>query len=222
MKDERMTAFEIRRSYAEAKNPKEQIKILAQLNLCTVADIKAIIEHKTDELPPPGHKPKKPSKRKPRISPEVWQEIKKKYESGEYTQKQLAKMYGISQATICKNMSKAWERAASHDKNEQPATEPREASVQNERTEDGDRVQSIYENAADRLQSVYELAAEIVEYIGQKYREVDRISVTKDANEIYVLVGHKNASVEITQKKGEPEDEQPYYKRSDRHGRRGL
>ena len=81
MKDERMTAFEIRRSYAEAKNPKEQIRILSHLNLCTVADIKAIIEYKTDELPPPRstsrRTPQCTQHRKTKVSHEVWQEIKK-------------------------------------------------------------------------------------------------------------------------------------------------
>lgn len=207
----RMTAYEIRQSYANAKYPKEQIKILAQLNLCTTADIKAILEHKADELPPPGSKPKKQSNRKPRISPEVWQEINEKYKSGEYTKKKLAEMYGVSQATLSNHINVSRETASLPDTSEQDATELREGAERNEPAP-----------IADRIQYVYELAAEIVEYIGQKYREVDRISVTKDANEIYVLVGHKNASIEITQKKGEPEDEQPYYQRSRDNGRRGI
>lgn len=186
----RMTAFEIRRSYAEAKYPKEQIKILAQLNLCTQADIKAIVEHKTDELPPLGSKPRRTRNRKPRVPPEVWQEIKKKYESGEYTQKQLAKMYGMSQTTICNNISKTWKSVDPHDKDEQPATDLREGAEKNERPP-----------VVDPVQSVYELAAELVEYIGQKYHGVDQIGFTKDENGIHVHVEHGGVRVEITQRK---------------------
>lgn len=38
-----MTTAEIIRSYREAKNKKKQVNILAQLNLCTVEEIKNIL-----------------------------------------------------------------------------------------------------------------------------------------------------------------------------------
>jgi formate dehydrogenase maturation protein FdhE len=41
-----MTHAEIRRNYREAKNKKDQIQILADLNLCTVAEIKEILNEK--------------------------------------------------------------------------------------------------------------------------------------------------------------------------------
>ena len=41
-----MTHAEIRRNYREAKNKKEQIQILAELNLCTTAEIKEILNEK--------------------------------------------------------------------------------------------------------------------------------------------------------------------------------
>lgn len=42
-----MTDEEIRRSYREAKYPKQQLSILADLNCCSVAEIKAIVEPRT-------------------------------------------------------------------------------------------------------------------------------------------------------------------------------
>ena len=53
MSNDRMTAEEIRRDYREAKNPQKQLLILAECNLCKPADIRAIINGETDELPPP-------------------------------------------------------------------------------------------------------------------------------------------------------------------------
>ncbi|MGN0686806.1 MAG: helix-turn-helix domain-containing protein [Oscillospiraceae bacterium] len=50
---ERMTAEEIRIMYRDAKDKPKQITILADMNLCRQADIKAILDGKTDELPPP-------------------------------------------------------------------------------------------------------------------------------------------------------------------------
>lgn len=41
-----MTDEEIRRSYRQAKNPKQQLHILADLNCCSVAEIKAIVEQR--------------------------------------------------------------------------------------------------------------------------------------------------------------------------------
>ena len=38
-----MTDEEIRKSYRQAKDPKRQLGILADLNCCSVADIKAIV-----------------------------------------------------------------------------------------------------------------------------------------------------------------------------------
>lgn len=50
--DNRMTADEIRIMYRDAKNKKKQICILAEINDCKPADIRAIINKETDELPP--------------------------------------------------------------------------------------------------------------------------------------------------------------------------
>ena len=44
-----MTSKEIIRSYKNAKNPRTQIKILAELNCCSVEEIKAIVEPKEEE-----------------------------------------------------------------------------------------------------------------------------------------------------------------------------
>lgn len=52
MSNDRMTAEEIRTMYRDAKNKKKQLLILAELNLCKPADIRAIINGETDELPP--------------------------------------------------------------------------------------------------------------------------------------------------------------------------
>lgn len=45
-----MTEYEIRRSYREAKDPKAQIKILADLNCCRTSDINKIIETDPDNI----------------------------------------------------------------------------------------------------------------------------------------------------------------------------
>jgi len=50
--DDRMTTEEIRIMYRDAKNKKKQLCILAEINLCKPADIRAIINGETDELPP--------------------------------------------------------------------------------------------------------------------------------------------------------------------------
>ena len=110
MKYQRMTAFEIRRSYAEAKEPKAQVKILAQLNLCKQADIMAIINNKTDELPLPTDTffkdvtPCELSQKK--LPPEKITEIVKKYKSGKFTQRQIAKQFAVSQSTISHILAK--------------------------------------------------------------------------------------------------------------------
>lgn len=45
-----MTEFEIRKSYKEAKNPKAQIRILAELNCCSVSDIKKILATDPEQI----------------------------------------------------------------------------------------------------------------------------------------------------------------------------
>ena len=108
MSFERMTASEIRRSYAEAKYPKKQIKILAELNLCKREDIVAIIKHRTDEFPK-RETPKEPQPAvdtSKKIPPEIWIEIAKLYETGKYTICKLADMFGVSQSGVKKHLKK--------------------------------------------------------------------------------------------------------------------
>lgn len=112
MSFERMTANEIRRSYAEAKYPKEQIKILADLNLCKREDIVAIIEHKTDKLPK-NNTPKKPQPEvdmKKMLPSEICREIAKLYETGKYSTRKLADMFSFSQSGIYRIIKKERER----------------------------------------------------------------------------------------------------------------
>jgi len=54
-----MTHAEIRRNYREAKNKKDQIQILADLNVCTAAEIKEILNEKPRSNKATDEKPKK-------------------------------------------------------------------------------------------------------------------------------------------------------------------
>lgn len=76
MSNDRMTAEEIRRNYRQAKNKKKQLLILAELNLCKPADIRAIINGETDELP------SRKTKSYSFISEEDKQEILRLYQTG--------------------------------------------------------------------------------------------------------------------------------------------
>lgn len=48
--NEKMTEYEICKSYREAKNPNEQVKILAQLNCCSIDDIYMILAANNEPL----------------------------------------------------------------------------------------------------------------------------------------------------------------------------
>lgn len=76
MSNDRMTAEEIRRNYRQAKNKKKQLLILAELNLCKPADIRAIINGETDKLP------LRTTKSYAFISEEDKQEILRLYQTG--------------------------------------------------------------------------------------------------------------------------------------------
>ena len=80
-----MTDFEIRRAYREARNPRQQLKILAELNMCTVRDIFAIVTDRTVE------------KRSRDIELE---ERRRLYDEG-YSDAMIAKLTGISIAAVC-------------------------------------------------------------------------------------------------------------------------
>lgn len=53
-----MTEGEIRRSYKEAREKKKQIRILAELNACSVAEIQAILDGRKPERPSAKRGPK--------------------------------------------------------------------------------------------------------------------------------------------------------------------
>lgn len=53
-----MTEGEIRRSYKEARAKKKQIRILAELNACSVAEIQAILDGRKPERPSAKRGPK--------------------------------------------------------------------------------------------------------------------------------------------------------------------
>lgn len=55
-----MGKSEIVREYKQAKNPKEQIKILAELNCCTVEVIKGVLSEAGIDVNKRGRKPKTP------------------------------------------------------------------------------------------------------------------------------------------------------------------
>lgn len=175
MKYERMTANEIRRSYAEAKDPKAQIKILADLNLCKPEDIVAIIENRTDDLCNG-----KTSTRK-NIPPETWVEIAKLYETGRYTQRELAEMFGASAVWVGKRIREyrkmAKESEPAEDKNEPMPPRP--------------------------APSLYEIAEELAEYIRHKHPDVDYISINRNGQTIRVVVENGKERIDIIKPRGE-------------------
>lgn len=119
---ERMTADEIRRNYNEAKDKPQQITILANLNICSRADIKRILNGKTDELPPVDEKKSKrayngleirspksndaipkmkphPKQRYRRLTADEKAEVLRLYESG-WRQQDIADHFGCSKKAI--------------------------------------------------------------------------------------------------------------------------
>ena len=178
MKYERMTANEIRRSYAEAKDPKAQIKILAELNLCKPEDIVAIIEHRADELPnaktPKGLQlqPRPKPATKKRLPPETWAEIARMYETGLYSQRKLADMFGLSPAGIGRHLKIQSERA------NEPMQDP-------------------------PVPSLYEIAEELAQYIRHKHPDVDYISINRNGQTIRVVVENGKERIDIVKPRGE-------------------
>ena len=177
MKYERMTANEIRRSYAEAKDPKAQIKILADLNLCKPEDIVAIIENRTDDLCNG-----KTSTRK-KVPPETWAEIVKLYETGRYTHQKLAEMFGVSAVWVGKRIREHRKMA----KESEPAEDKNEPMPNNSRP----------------APSLYEIAEELAEYIRHKHPGVDYISINRNGQTIRVVVENGKERIDIIKPRGE-------------------
>ncbi len=99
-----MTAEEIYKSWREAKSPKAQIKILAEMNSCSVKDIEnAIDQYKKDNpnaLPPIVREPaKKPRGKAVVLTPEEKKAMRDMYREG-CSIKQISKKVGRSESAV--------------------------------------------------------------------------------------------------------------------------
>lgn len=98
---DRMTAAEIRKMYRDAKNKKKQLCILAELNGCKPADIRAIINGETDELPP-----LKATKKYSHLTEEDKQKILQLYREG-ISKSEIGRRTGRSESSITKTIKEA-------------------------------------------------------------------------------------------------------------------
>ncbi len=97
---DRMTASEIRVMYRDAKNKKKQLLILADINMCKPADIRAIINGETDRLPP------KITKNYSYLTEEDKQEILRLYREG-ISKSEIGRRTGRSEFSITKTIKEA-------------------------------------------------------------------------------------------------------------------
>ena len=91
-----MTEYEIRQSYKFAKDKRGQVKTLAELNLCRVADIKRILQGGSVNVIERKKSGKLPDQK-------LQRKIVAEYNRGGVTMKELSEKYGITQyfVSIC-------------------------------------------------------------------------------------------------------------------------
>lgn len=89
-----MTEYEIRRSYEGAKNKKEQIGILADLNLCPESEIQRMIDGGTIDTPT--------REGRQHIDEVTRKKIAEEYLRGNTTHEEIAKKYGVAKSSVIK------------------------------------------------------------------------------------------------------------------------
>lgn len=167
-----MTAEEIRRSYKEAKNPREQIRILAELNLCSTEDIEAIILGERDDIPLSDEKAKRaealPLKR---LTKEMQRQIAREYAAGKTTYRELSDKYGVTENRIGQILKKY-----------KPVVEAESNSTE-----------------AAPSPDLYESARELFEYVESNYSNIDSIIVHKYDGRVNIEMIQGDKRLEICQ-----------------------
>ena len=87
-----MTENEIVRDYKAAKNKRQQIEILADLNATTVDEIKAVLKSNNVDLRGGNYRAKKPAT----INEDFEKEVEKMKKEVREKRQAMARMYGIS------------------------------------------------------------------------------------------------------------------------------
>lgn len=195
---ERMTAAEIRQSFAEAKNPDAQVKILAELNLCKKQDIIDIIEGKTDELPPPSGKGRRRAPHTYYINAEKQKEIKDRYAAGE-TLEELATAYNATVELIAKIITGTYKKKNTEaPEAEAPATDPDD--VNEPRPLHGPVFPdlTIVPNPAPTpSRSIFDIAVEAFKETEHRYGDAEYLDITKRRDSLSVEVSSEDVTVVI-------------------------
>lgn len=124
-----MTDGEIRTSYRQAKNPKKQIGILAQLNQCSKEEICRIIAGEPAEKSPGVEpQPVKQRKQRAKLDAEIKKKIAAEYLAGGITRDEIARLYGISPQTVSNIVQK-------YKKNNTTEKDPQEPIQENKEKE---------------------------------------------------------------------------------------
>lgn len=203
----RMTAAEIRESFRLAKNPDEQVKILAELNLCKKQDIYNILEGATDELPPV----KTGRRRDPHtyyISTAKRKEIIERHAAGE-TVEELAAAYSATVELIQQILDGTYKQNKPKTAKAPEGGPPAEPDVQ---AADPDDAQTIFvpagedHPAPDNLvwgfpqnppRTILEIAAEAFTETDRRYRDAEYLEIKKHGDRLTVEVANDEVTVVI-------------------------
>lgn len=205
---ERMTAAEIRESYAAAKYPEEQIKILAELNLCKKQDIRDIIEGKTDELPPPAGKRKRRDPHTYYISTAKRKEIIERHAAGE-TVEELAAAYSATVELIQQILDGTYKQNKPKTAKAPEGGPPAEPDAP---VADPDDDPTVFvpagedHPAPDNLEwgfpqnpprTILEIAAEAFTETDRRYRDAEYLEIKKHGDRLTVEVANDEVTVVI-------------------------
>jgi len=205
---ERMTAAEIRESYATAKYPEEQLQILAELNLCKKQDIRDIIEGKTDELPPPAGKRKRRDPHTYYVSTAKQKEILERHAAGE-TPEELAAAYSATVELIEKIIAGTY-KANKNTKTPEPPEggPPAEPDAPAADPNDVNEPRPLHGPVFPDLpivpgpptkpqRTILEIAAEAFTETDRKYGDAEYLEIKKHGDRLTVEVANDEVTVVI-------------------------
>ena len=191
---ERMTAAEIRQSFAAAKNSDAQVKILAELNLCKKQDILDIIEGKTDELPPPSGKGRRRAPHTYYINAEKQKEIKDRYAAGE-TLEELATAYNATEELIQQIIAGTYKK-----NNPKTPKAPEGAPPTDPETAAGPFPydwSTLPGPAPEPPRSIFDIAVEAFKEMESRYNDAEYLEITKYSDRLTVEVENDDVTVLI-------------------------
>ena len=203
---ERMTAAEIRESFRLAKNPDEQVKILAELNLCKKQDIYNILEGTTDELPPV----KTGRRRDPHtyyVNTAKQKEIIERHAAGE-TVEELAAAYSATVELIEKIIDGTYKQNKPKTPKAPEGGPPAEPDVQAADPDDVNEPRPPHGPVFPDLpivpgpplnppRSIIDIAAEAFTEIDRRYGDAEYLEITKHGDRLTVQVANDEVTVVI-------------------------